>query len=186
MIRDNTRAVTRVAAGEVPGDPTDIFQALNAARVQYMVVGGVAAIGYGTPRHTFDVDVAVRLEVANLQRFKRAMTRLGFVTRVPADVMALAEPRQRRVWTQCKGMKVFSYLERRPPFRVVDVMVKPFRDFTRLYRRRVTVRYGGARIPLVPITTLIRMKTGTGRLQDQEDVAYLRGAQRRVRGGRST
>ena len=182
MSKDKTRAVARMAAGETPSDPTDIFRALNMARVQYMVVGGIAAIGYGVPRHTFDVDVAVRLETSNLQRFKRVMATSGFVTRVPADIVGLAEPRQRRTWTQQKGMQVFSYIEHRPPFRVVDVMVKPFRDFARLHRRRVTVPYGGVRIPLVPVATLIRMKTGTGRLQDQEDVAYLRAAQHRPRG----
>ena len=155
-------------------DPANIFQALNRAKVQYLVVGGIAAISHGVPRTTLDVDLAVRLEVGNLRRFARVMKRLGFEPRVPADVTQLADPRTRRKWTQQKAMKVFSFIERQPPFRVVDVMVKPLRNFTQLYRERAEVMYRGVRLPLIPIRGLIKMKTGTGRPRDQEDIEYLR------------
>ena len=155
-------------------DPADIFRALNRAKVQYLVVGGIAAIYHGVPRTTLDVDIAVRLEVRNLKRFAGTMKRLGFEPRVPADVTRLANPSTRREWTRRKAMKVFSFIERRPPFRVVDVMVKPLERFAQLYRRRVEVIHRGVRLPLIPLDRLIKMKTGTGRLRDQEDVEYLR------------
>lgn len=71
-------------------------------------------------------------------------------------------------------MKVFSFIERQPPFRVVDVMVKPLRRFMQLYRRRAEVVHRGVKLPLIPVDQLIKMKTGTGRLRDREDVEYLR------------
>jgi hypothetical protein len=35
---------------------------LNAARMDYMVTGGLAAVVYGHPRLTLDVDLVIRLE----------------------------------------------------------------------------------------------------------------------------
>ncbi len=71
-------------------------------------------------------------------------------------------------------MNVFSFIERQPPFRVVDVMVNPLKNFAQLYRERAEVTHRGVKLPLVPMRELIRMKTGTGRLRDQEDIDYLR------------
>ncbi|NUO79646.1 hypothetical protein HUU05_06195 [candidate division KSB1 bacterium] len=34
-----------------------LFKALNAARVKYLVIGGLAAIAYGIPRSTKDADL---------------------------------------------------------------------------------------------------------------------------------
>ena len=161
-------------AHHVRFDPTDIFAALNAARVQYLVVGGIAAIYHGVPRTTFDVDLAVRLEVDNLTRLDHALRQRGFETRIPASVTDLADPRTRRAWTTRKAMKVFSYIERQAPFRVVDIMVRPLPQFQHLYRRRVEARYAGVTIPLVPVKTLIQMKVQAGRPEDQRDVAFLR------------
>jgi len=164
-----------------PYDPVDVFQALNRARVRYLVVGGVAAIFHGVPRTTFDADLAVELEVENLRAFERVMTRLGFTSRVPASVTGLADPQIRRRWTVRKSMKVFSFIEHQKPFRTVDVMVRPLRDFGRLYRQRVTVRHHGVAVPVIPLGALIKMKQGAGRVQDFEDVAYLRIVQARAR-----
>ena len=160
-------------AGALPTEPTDIFAALNRARVRYLVVGGIAAIAHGVPRATFDVDVAVELETANLRRLAEAMRCLGFDPRVPADVAQLADPRIRRAWTRDKAMKVFSFIERTPPFRVVDVMVRPLAHFDELHRRRFKVVYRGIPMPILPLPALIRMKRAAGRPEDRQDVQWL-------------
>jgi hypothetical protein len=150
------------------------LQALNRAKVKYLVVGGVAAIYHGIPRGTFDLDLAVELIEENLQRLEAVIKHLGFLPKIPASVTGLGDPRTRRTWTVQRNMKVFSFEERRPPFRMIDVMVKPLRNFTSVYGKRIEVQDCGVTIPLAPISTLIDMKTGTGRVQDQEDIRYLR------------
>ncbi len=42
---------------------------LNAARMEYMVTGGLAAVVYGHPRLTLDVDLVVRLETRETVEF---------------------------------------------------------------------------------------------------------------------
>ena len=164
-----------------PHDPADILKALNASRVKYLVVGGVAVIFHGVLRTTLDLDLAVHLEVGNLKKLEEVMHRLGFSPRVPASVTGLADSRTRRVWTRQKHMKVFSFTEHRKPFRIVDVMVRPLPDFERLYRTRVTVKHGGVSAPVMPLSALMKMKLAAGRVQDREDVQYLHIVQQKMR-----
>ena len=154
--------------------PLDILQGLNRAGVKYLVIGGVAVIYHGVPRGTFDLDLSVWLTLENLKRLKAAMEAMGFSPKAPTTVTGLASVRTRREWTQRKGMKVFAFEELKPPFRLVDVMVKPLHDFHQVYRRRVEIRDQGVTIPLMPIPQLIQTKMRTGRPKDKEDIEYLR------------
>lgn len=156
-----------------PHDPADILRALNASGVKYLVVGGVAVIFHGVLRTTLDLDLAVQLEVSNLKKLEEVMHRLGFSPKVPASVTGLADPQTRRMWTRQKHMKVFSFVEDRKPFRVVDVMVRPFQDFERLYHQRLAVKHGGVDVPVMPLSALMKMKLKAGHVQDRQDVQYL-------------
>ncbi|MBI4341231.1 MAG: hypothetical protein HY598_02995, partial [Candidatus Omnitrophica bacterium] len=130
--------------------PLDILRGLNRARVKYLVIGGVAVIYHGVPRATFDLDLSVWLAPDNLKRLSAAMEAMGFAPKAPVAVTGLASVQTRREWTQRKGMKVFAFEELKPPFRLVDVMVKSLRNFHQVYRRRVEVRDQGVTIPLMP------------------------------------
>ena len=46
-------------------DQRDLLHALNAHKVEYLVVGGHAAIAYGSARFTGDIDVWIRRSKAN-------------------------------------------------------------------------------------------------------------------------
>ena len=159
-----------------PGDtgPLDILQALNRAEVKYLVIGGVAALYHGVPRATFDLDLSVWFATDNLKRVGAVMKAMSFAPKAPVDVTGLASGRIRREWTQRKGMKVFAFEELKPPFRLVDIMVKPLANFHEVYKRRIKVHDQGVTVPLMPIPELIRTKMRTGRAKDQDDIQYLR------------
>jgi hypothetical protein len=156
-------------------NPTDIFAALNRAKVKYLVVGGIAVVMYGIRRTTGDVDLCVHLTVDNLERLADALKRIGLVPRVPAPITGLADAKTRRLWTKQRGMKVYSFIE---PYgslpRNVDVMVSPAKNFNALYQRRALVTLRGVSVPLVPVDELARMKRKAGRPQDLQDVRDLR------------
>jgi hypothetical protein len=42
---------------------------LNRAKIEYMVTGGLAAVIYGHPRLTLDIDVVLRLNEGDAHRF---------------------------------------------------------------------------------------------------------------------
>lgn len=155
-------------------NPTDIFVALNAAGVKYMVVGGLAVILYGFNRYTSDLDLTVDLTVKNLRELESALQRIGFIRRLPVSIQGLADPKTRAMWTRTKGMKVYSFIEREPPARTIDVMVKPLKKFKEAYERRVMTTIQGVPVPLVPVDLLAQMKREAGRAEDLLDLKALR------------
>lgn len=54
----------------------EILEVLNQHQVEYIVVGGVAAVIHGAPTTTFDLDALVRVNEANAERLARALSEL--------------------------------------------------------------------------------------------------------------
>ena len=53
-----------------------IIEILDAHGVEYVVVGGVAAVLHGAPVTTFDIDALVKVDPANSDRVLKALTEL--------------------------------------------------------------------------------------------------------------
>ena len=155
-------------------DPTDIFAALNAERVKYLVFGGIAVVLYGVGRLTWDVDIVLKLTATNVDRLTKALKKIGFQPRVPAPPSGLADPSLRRKWIREKRMQVYPFREQRSPSRIVDVMIKPLKDFESLYDRRTLMKVRGVSIPLIPVDALLRLKKAAGRPQDLQDIQDLK------------
>lgn len=51
---------------------------LNAQRVEYLIVGGIALAHHGLPRYTGDLDVFIRPTDENAERVLRALRAFGF------------------------------------------------------------------------------------------------------------
>lgn len=51
---------------------TYVVEVLEKLEIPYMVVGGFAAIFYGAPRLTIDVDIVVDMQVQHLRAFVSA------------------------------------------------------------------------------------------------------------------
>jgi predicted nucleotidyltransferase len=69
----------------IDGPPHDLgrlIEVLDRHGVEYLMVGGVAAIGYGAERPTEDADCVVRRERSNLDRLAVALRELNARLRV--------------------------------------------------------------------------------------------------------
>jgi hypothetical protein len=62
-------------------DPVRICTILNEEGVEYVVVGGLAAVVHGSSLPTEDIDVVPSREPANLDRLGRALTRMNALLR---------------------------------------------------------------------------------------------------------
>jgi hypothetical protein len=79
-----------------PPDPVFLFtRKLNSLGLRYMVSGGVAAIFYGEPRLTNDVDIVLHLEGGDLDRFRAAFPEEEFYC-PPREVLLVELGRERR------------------------------------------------------------------------------------------
>jgi predicted nucleotidyltransferase len=152
-----------------------IVGALNAAQVQYLIVGGLAVNAHGYERATRDVDLVIGLQPDNIIRGLRALLAADYHMVIPVTPEQFADPAQREMWRREKNMIVLQFwsdLHRRTP---VDVFVyEPF-DFAQEYAlARIENLVGDQTVRIVRLETLLAMKAAAGRDRDLLDIKTLR------------
>lgn len=150
-----------------------IFEALGAAQVRYLVVGGVAVVLHGYPRFTADLDLVVELDRENALAAIRALAGLDYRPRAPVSADDFADPETRRAWIEEKGLTMFSMWSPSYPATEVDLFVEEPLPFEASYERAVCVELGPSKIWVASIEDLMAMKKRAGRPRDLEDVEAL-------------
>jgi hypothetical protein len=140
-------------------DFRDLFFALNAAEVRYLVVGGYAVSFHARPRFTKDLDIWVESELQNAQRTWHALAAYGAPVKdlTPSD---LAIPEM-----------VFQI--GLPPNRI-DLLTSVLGlRFAEAWERRVAAKYADCPVAYLSKQDLIVNKRQVARPQDLEDVRAL-------------
>ena len=150
-----------------------VFDALGAAGVRYVVVGGVAVVLHGHARLTADLDIAVDLTPEAAAAAMAALEALGLRPRLPVDSSGFADPAVRARWIDERGMKVFSMWDPENPLLSVDVFVENPIDFEELWERSEVVELGDSQPRVASIADLIRLKHLADRPQDRADIEAL-------------
>jgi predicted nucleotidyltransferase len=150
-----------------------LFKALNQAKVEYVVVGGMATVLHGYPRFTADIDLVINLEQAEAEKAIKLIISLGLKARLPVDPMDFTVESIRESWIEEKNMLVFSFYDPENPLLIVDVFVREPVPFAELSKKAIMLDMGGEPVPVCDIETLIAMKLKAGRSKDLEDVKYL-------------
>lgn len=162
----------------------DVLAALTEAEVSFVVVGGVAVNLQGVPRFTADLDVAIALDDGSLARAARILHGLGLRNRLPVREEELARPEVVRGWIADRNLRAFTFVDPASPLREVDVVLDSPVPFDEMARTANKMAAGPLTVSVASIDVLIRMKTGTGRAQDADDVEALRRVREVLRGGR--
>jgi len=163
----------------MPTDFLSLFAVLHAARVPYVVVGGLAMLLHGIDRVTGDIDLVIDLSPGTSTDLVEALTEAGYRPFAPVDPTLLANEAVREQWRLERGMEVFSLWDttnRRP---TVDLLLACPVPFTELLNDSVTVTIGAVQIRVASVAHLIGMKQQTARPRDLEDVERLRVLQQR-------
>ena len=152
----------------------DVFAALDAAEVRYVVVGGIAVVLHGQVRATVDLDLVIDLAAEPARRAMKALTDVGLRPRIPVDAAEFADEATRQDWVENKHMQVFSFYDPADPRREVDVFVQYPVDLEDLVRDAAIVKVEGRSVRIASVSHLIAMKEAAGRPQDLVDVDVLR------------
>ena len=152
----------------------DVFRALNKARVKYVVAGGTAVILHGYKRLTEDLDLIVFLEGKNCDKLFGALKSVGYIPKVPVTKEQFKNRNERKKWQREKGMIVFSFVQKGPPFNLIDVFVEYPLRFDLIYKNRLNIKVEDVIIPTVCIDHLIKIKQKAGRAVDLNDIAQLK------------
>ena len=83
------------------------------------------------------------------------------------------DDKQRDRWKKEKGMIVFSFVSRQPPFQMIDMFVNEPIRFSDLYSKKKDMRIEGIKIPLIGIDHLLKLKKQAGRAKDLDDIIQL-------------
>lgn len=161
----------------MPTDFIGLFTLLAAARIRFVVVGGLALLLHGLDRLTADVDLAIDLSTDAALEAVRALTRGGYRAMAPVDPVSLANPELRREWQTTRNMKVFSFWDTTNTRPTVDVMLAPVVSFDELWADAALTSIGGIEVRIASVRHLIRMKEAAGRPQDVADLERLRAKQ---------
>ncbi|OLD28837.1 MAG: hypothetical protein AUJ04_00595 [Acidobacteria bacterium 13_1_40CM_3_55_6] len=137
----------------------NVFASFQKNDVKYLVIGGIAAVLYGVPRATFDLDVLVEPTIENAERLLTAMIEAGLGTASLTNAEEVLS----------KEITIFTDRIR------LDVQTStPGISFEQAWQRRVTMNYRGQTLEVVSLADLIASKRAAGRDVDLEDVRILK------------
>ena len=146
----------------------EILFALTDAGVEFIVGGGVAAVLHGVERVTLDIDLALDMESANVEKFLNVMHELGLQPRVPVpprDLMS-REAVQRMIAE--KGALVFSFVDFDRPLRHVDIFLRDNLSFEELCRDAHKIVIENRTIKIIGLAKLLEIKRAITPLRDKD------------------
>lgn len=150
-----------------------VFQALNEAKVKYLVVGGVAVNLHGYARFTGDLDLVLLLEENNLVQMKSVMDKLGYKERLPISVLSLSNETHVQEWLDEKNMKAFSFMPAKDNPLQIDIIIEESLQFDQLRKNQIMKRISDVSIPVISMPDLVQMKKKANRAQDLMDLEAL-------------
>lgn len=162
-------------------DPEGLFASLEGAEVDYVLLGGFAAVLHGSPIATQDVDICPSLDPVNLGRLASVLLRA--LARWESSGTPFATTIEEADARLLVG-NISSFLT---TFGRVDVIKQPAgtRGYSDLARDRVLYEIGGVRVPTASLRAVIRSKQSAGRQRDLEALPTLRKLLERLEGRRS-
>lgn len=151
----------------------ELLQSLADAHVDYVLVGGLAVQLYGFLRATFDIDLVLAMDDANLARFIDVAKSFGLQPNIPVPMDSLRNSALIEQWHREKGMLAFSLRETQAGGGVVNVLVRPEPPFDRLKTNAVESMLLGRPVRIAAIADLIEMKRIANRSRDRLDIEAL-------------
>jgi hypothetical protein len=146
-----------------------IIRRLTEEKVQYVIVGGVAAIIYGVPRVTFDLDVVIDFSKTNVIKFCKILQEFKLAPVVPINPLDFANPRKRSEWIRKKNAKVINFKDAKGNY-ALDVLL--IYDYKKLEKTEIEIEE--VKFKVVAKETLIKLKKDAGRDIDIRDIRNLR------------
>ena len=161
-----------------PHDLGRLVAVLERHGVEYLLIGGVAAIGYGAVRQTEDADCVVRRDWSNLERLAAALRELHARLRVGgmSDEEAQRLPMQIDA-TMLERTGMSTWMTDAGPFDVLagleasDGRLKPYEE---LLERSTTLQGRDFVIRAAGLDDIIEAKERADRPKDREGLPELR------------
>ena len=149
-----------------------LLGALTEGRVDFVVIGGIAAVAHGSPQFTRDLDITYAGDEDNLERLGAVLVGLGATLRgVTDDVPFVPDGRTLR------HTRMLTLVT---PDGALDILAQPDGSggYERLRANAITATVGGVDVRIAGLDDLIAMKKAAGRPKDRIYVEELETIQR--------
>lgn len=158
-----------VADASGPFQPVELLRVLVDHRVDFILVGGLAATVHGSPYATVDVDVVPRREPSNLDRLSEALRALGARVYVSAEQTRPFSHDGRSLG----DAQVWNLATR---FGGLDITFVPSgtQGYADLAERAETIDIGDLDVQVAALEDIVRSKAAAGREKDQIVLPTLR------------
>jgi hypothetical protein len=149
--------------------PEQALAALVVHAVDFVIIGGLAAIAHGSRRMTRDIDIVVEPSNENLHRLEQALAELSAVKLVAGGGEQAIEP------ADVAMVALGTTLHTRSAATRLDVVGAPAgaARYPELLKRSIVAWVGGVEVRVVGLDDLIAMKRAAGRPLDLQDIADL-------------
>ena len=141
-------------------DVGELLRRLSDAGVEFIVVGGAAAVLHGAPITTEDLDIVHRRSPENVARLRTLLDELG------AHVRELANRRLPPQELALLGEGHLLLSTRLGPLDCLGTLIDG-RGFEELVSHSESIKDEGVEFLVVDLPTLIELKTKTGRAKDR-------------------
>lgn len=150
-----------------------ILKALVQARIDHLIVGGVAVNLHGYMRFTGDIDIVLALDEENLRKMDQLMKNLGYNPRLPVEVYELSDMKKLKTWIAEKNLKAYTYNFGKNPPLDIDIIIEESMNFKALNKNRSKINMWDIELPVISIDDLILMKRKANRSKDLIDLEAL-------------
>jgi hypothetical protein len=161
-----------------PLDPECIFRTLREYEVEYVLIGGLAAVLLGSPALTNDADIVPSRDDANLVRLADALRSLGARLRSADDPDGIDfDPHPALL----RSMSMLNLTTRCGD---LDLAFAPaaLDDYEALARRAEIFDIAGVRVTVAALDDIIRSKEEAGRPKDHATLPVLRALREEIAG----
>ena len=145
-----------------------VTKALSSHKVRYAIVGGYAVSLHGAVRGTIDIDIVIPLELNQYNKAEAALKSLGLESNLPVSAEEVFNFRDEYI--NNRNLIAWTFTSPKNPTQIVDIIITE--DSNQFKTTKVKIQRQSANI--ASIEDLIRMKSDTGRKQDQADIEALR------------
>ena len=144
----------------LPPDFRDFLECLNAAGVEYLLIGGHAIAYHGYPRVTSDMDVWINRTPDNAEKALAAIRRFFNDEMSGLTIAQLLDP------------ETVTHFGARPHLIEVLNMISGG-DFAQAWPRRISTDYDGVPVQMISLADLKQNKRASGRPKDIADLENL-------------
>ena len=148
----------------------ELFACLDRHGVQYVLIGGLAAVLHGSPLPTLDADICPSRTQENLARLAAALSEIDARIRTPDAADGVAFPREAGFLA---GVELLNLVTRVGD---VDLAFLPAgtSGFDDLARRAVPMQIRSVTIAVAALEDIIRSKEAANRPKDRRSLPVLR------------